>query len=184
MGFLFVDDTDLVILGKSARVPVREIVATTQARVTAWQGGLRATGGALHPDKCSWVLVDYSWCDGKWQYSEFPANLYVNDFNGQQTVVTRHPATKAIKVVGIHQALNGNMKEQVKGLKEKARDWGTKIRAGNASCYLAHQAGGGKQNFIDVSLFAIAYCTSPGTSTIQVEAPCASSSPLNGMGLY
>jgi len=140
MGFLFVDDMDLVILAESARVPVRAIVATTQARVKAWQGRLRATGSTLRPDKYFWVLVDYSWRDGKWRYSDSPVTLYVNDLDGQQTVVTRHPASKVIKVVGVHQALDRNMTEQVKVLKEKARDWGKKIRAGFTPRHLAHQA--------------------------------------------
>jgi len=45
---------------------------------------------------------------------------------------TQYKTTKAIKVVGIHQALDGNMKEQVTALKKKASDWGGKLCRGCA----------------------------------------------------
>jgi len=39
----------------------------------------------------------------------------VDDFDGRNPVevMTRHKSSKAIKVVGIHQALDDNMKEKV-----------------------------------------------------------------------
>jgi len=139
--FFVVDDTDLVIFAESSQVQTRDIVDTTQAWVTAWQGGLRATGGVLWPDKCSWVLVDYVWCEGQWQYFDYPATLHINDLDGNPTAVTRYKAAKAIKVVGVHQALDGNnMKEQVKALKKKASNWGGKLRQGCAPQHLAHRA--------------------------------------------
>jgi len=140
MGFIFVDDTDLlVIFGELARVSPRMIAEITQWQVSAWQGGLQATGGALHPDKCMWALVHYIWWDGTWKYWEYPAMLYVNDFDGNPMAVTRYNSSMAIKVVGVHQALDGNIKTQLQVLKDQAKEWGAKIQEGCLPWRLAHQ---------------------------------------------
>jgi len=39
-----------------------------QQVVTNWEGLLRATGGALVPDKCFWYLIAFEYKNNKWHY--------------------------------------------------------------------------------------------------------------------
>jgi len=55
-----------------------------QGSITDWEGLLRTTGGALVPEKCFWYLINQTWSDGKWTYSQnktTPANIKVVDAN-------------------------------------------------------------------------------------------------------
>ena len=56
-GFLFVDDTDLVIMGQDASASAEQAAQMMQENVSTWCKSLCHTGGALRPDKCSWCLA-------------------------------------------------------------------------------------------------------------------------------
>lgn len=69
------------------------------ASIDAWEGGLRATGGALAPEKTFWYLVDYKWtpsgeCLYK-RYDECPANLTVRDSDHTIHTLQRLPLDEA-----------------------------------------------------------------------------------------
>ena len=50
IGFLFVDDTDLVILGQPEESEAT-VHQRLQAAITFWNGILRVSGGSLRPEK-------------------------------------------------------------------------------------------------------------------------------------
>ena len=52
--FLFIDDTDLIRFAEQEETTPLEVVQQMQDGVEQWQGALRATGGALKQEKCSW----------------------------------------------------------------------------------------------------------------------------------
>jgi hypothetical protein len=52
VGFAFVDDTDLVTSGPN--MSLDEVKSRIQQSLTAWEGGIRATGGAIEPNKSHW----------------------------------------------------------------------------------------------------------------------------------
>jgi len=83
VGYSFVDDTDVVTnLGLTASGSA--VAAHMQQGIDAWEGGIRATGGALVPEKSFWYLVDFKWQAGKWSYKtneECPAELSVLDLH-------------------------------------------------------------------------------------------------------
>ena len=56
-GFAFVDDTDL-IQDATTNDP-RRVTENIQQSLDLWEAVLRATGGALVPNKSFWYLVDY-----------------------------------------------------------------------------------------------------------------------------
>jgi hypothetical protein len=60
-GFLFVDDMDLITVAKDKLESPKQVTNRMQAAVEAWHRGLRASGGALKPEKCSWCLVSFFW---------------------------------------------------------------------------------------------------------------------------
>ena len=54
MGFAFVDDTDLVAGAKDINIPGATMIARFQAMMTCWNGGIRASGGLIAPEKTRW----------------------------------------------------------------------------------------------------------------------------------
>jgi hypothetical protein len=143
VGFLFVDDTDLMTVATSKSESAEHVTMRMQAAVNAWHGGLRASGGALKPDKCSWGLVSFGWDQGRWFYSSVasqPGTLSIPVPSGDPVIITRHEPSEAIKVVGVMQALDGNMNAQVDTLRVKATQWGTQIKEGWIPRHLARKA--------------------------------------------
>jgi hypothetical protein len=73
------------------KVP-HQVVACIQAAVCAWHGGLRASGGVLKPEKCSWCIADYKWKDGQWYFTRLehlPFDLQAPDLQGNLTSIER-----------------------------------------------------------------------------------------------
>ena len=142
-GFLFVDDTDLITVAKDKSESPEQVTTRMQAAVEAWHGGLRASGGALKPEKCSWCLVSFFWDHGQWFYTSpasQPGILTIPVPNADPVIVTRHDVSDAIKVVGVTQALDGNMDAQVTVLQTKAELWGEQISDGWVPRHLARKA--------------------------------------------
>jgi hypothetical protein len=141
-GFLFVNDTDLIAFPDSADESLDIVLERMQHAVSAWHGGLWATGGALKPEKCSWGLAAFVWSGGRWRYAtaeEQPGEILVPDLDGTVLPIARIEPSEAVKVVGVHQAMDGNMKAQVAALTEKANKWSAKLATGWIPRHLAHQ---------------------------------------------
>jgi hypothetical protein len=56
-----------------------------------------------------------------------PGMLTIPVPNGKPVTITRHDPSEAIKMVGVMQALDGNMIAQVDTLQAKAGKWGEQI---------------------------------------------------------
>jgi hypothetical protein len=141
-GFLFVDDTDLIALAPSLAETAPQVIARIQDAVRTWHGGLHASGGALKLEKCSWCLADFAWHEGQWIYTSIvdtPSNLVVPNLQGNPTPIERPEPSDAVKVVGVHQSLDGKMTAQVLALKDKADAWAERIQSGWLPRNLAHQ---------------------------------------------
>ena len=67
MGFVFVDDTDLIVIGDEEDT-ADEVCNKQQQGMLCWEKILEITGGALKPSKCYWYLVDFIWKQGEWLY--------------------------------------------------------------------------------------------------------------------
>ena len=118
-GFLFVDDTDLITISDSDAESSAVIMEHMQHAILAWQGSLQAMGGALQPEKCSWSLADFIWECGKWRYvtaEDLPGDLLLLDLVGMMQTLTCLEPSESIKVMGVHQAFDGNMTAQFKAL--------------------------------------------------------------------
>ena len=81
VGCSFVDDTDLLCSSYDSSTSAEDLAQHMQTAIDTWQGGLRATGGALVPEK-SWVYpIKYGWND-KGEYHLEP----IEDITRQFTV--------------------------------------------------------------------------------------------------
>ena len=79
IGFLFVDDTDLVVLGKKYEDEM-SVHTRLQNSISCWNGILRVSGGALNPEKCYWYSARYKWKGGKCTLTEDnPPPIYILD---------------------------------------------------------------------------------------------------------
>ena len=137
VGCSFVDDTDLVYTAFDSETPLEDITPHMQRAIDTWEGGLRATGGALVPEK-SWIFpIKYVWND------KGEATLeHINNLDIQFTVKNSHQELKQLPIVspseaketlGVFIAPNGSTQTQVTYLKSKVTQWADKIRTHHIS---------------------------------------------------
>jgi hypothetical protein len=110
VGYAFVDDTDLI---ESKINESRAQVATDQLQqaVDTWEGGLKATCGALVPEKTFWYLIDFKWISGSWFYQsidDHPGSIFINDIQGKRKELRRCEVWDAQETLGVCLAPDGN----------------------------------------------------------------------------
>jgi hypothetical protein len=133
LGFAFVDDTDIVHAGSCVLTAGEEIYAGMIHCIAHWQGGVKATGGALRPDKSYWYLIDFRWTGTKWIYrkiADMPGDMEVLNTDEELEPLTRLEPHQARKTLGIFLAMDGNFKDQVKYLREKTSEFADSVRTG------------------------------------------------------
>jgi hypothetical protein len=141
VGYSFVDDTDLGICGDHANY--LEVVEDMQRSMNYWEGGLRATGGAIAPEKTFWYLIDYKWTNGVPSYKsalECPAEISVKDMYGAVQTIRRCPVDHAERTLGIYLAPDGNERVQELVLRKKSVEWAKALRSSTLPRSLAIQA--------------------------------------------
>lgn len=142
VGYCFVDDTDLVEF-PSSPIPAVNVAARMQESIAAWEAGIRATGGAIVPEKSHWYLVSYKWEAGKWRYgrtAETPFHLSVRDEFGSRKTLNRLSATEAERTLGARIAPNGSSNKEKAYLRSCALSWADNIRTGKLPRHLSWQA--------------------------------------------
>jgi hypothetical protein len=130
VGYAFVDDTDLVSANNAS--PSATIDAMQQS-LTAWEGGIRTTGGAIVPEKSHWYLIEFGWKDGQPFYqpaSNTVGEIRVRNAVGQLQPLRRLEPWEAERTLGIRLAPDGNMTSQMQYMESKANEWAAKIRSG------------------------------------------------------
>ena len=131
--FAFVDDTDVVHSARTSSTPGEEVIPEMQEVVDRWEGGLRATGGALVPSKSYWYLIDFKWRNGKWLYrsrQEMPGDIHIRDSDDSQVLLTRLEPSKARETLGIMIAMDGNSNAEIQHLRNKAEEFADQLRSG------------------------------------------------------
>jgi hypothetical protein len=109
-----------------------DVLSRIQQLLTAWEGGIRATGGAIEPKKSHWYLVDFDWKDGDPYYrniSETGGQLRVRDLNGKLQTLTQMEPWQAERTLGVRIAPDGNMETQFDWMLDTAQKWAEKIRS-------------------------------------------------------
>jgi hypothetical protein len=143
VGFAFVDDKDLLRASAPGEKTYQEVGQDMQRGLDLWEGLLKATGGALVPEKSFWYLIDFEWNNGVWRYSkveEIPFELTMNDKDEIRHVLTRLPVNEARRSLGCRSAPDGNTKEQVAYMRSVAVEWRDRLRAGHLTRYEAWTA--------------------------------------------
>jgi hypothetical protein len=122
--YAFVDDTDLVHTAKDVHTRGPQILLEMQQAIDHWEGGLKATGGALVPLKSYWYLIDFVWTGNSWRYAtqdDIPGDISINkiDDSGRE-ILQRYKAHVAKETLGVFLAMDGNNKEETRHLCSKA----------------------------------------------------------------
>jgi hypothetical protein len=95
VGYIFVHDTDIIQSGQP-EAPYQVLAMHMQADMDTWEGGLRATGGALEPEKSCWYLIRFCWKNGQWAYvsnEDTPASISVRNHAGDRVELERLEVT-------------------------------------------------------------------------------------------
>jgi len=140
---IFVDDTDLPVIGSSSRTTPAQVGAKMQRSASVWAGGLRVTGGALKPEKCYWYLIAFEWYMGQWRYARkatHPFDIKVPNADGVLEIIKRLETDESKEAVGIIQNAEGDEEDMLTEMEEKASTWIRHIRNGHLPRHLAWQA--------------------------------------------
>jgi len=122
VGYAFVDDTDIIV-SKPTMVSCMEATSSLQRAVDIWEGGLKATCGAIVPEKTFWYLIDFSWEAGRWSYKSLddcPGSIFINDLNGMKKELRRFEVQEAQETLGVYLAPDGNTLKQYEKMKDMA----------------------------------------------------------------
>jgi hypothetical protein len=133
--YAFVDHTDVVHTATDIITTTGEtILLKMQQCVDHWEGGLRATRGALVPSKSYWYLIDFIRDGKKWKYAtkeDIPGDISIRTINGTDRVnLTRYDVDHAEETLGVYLVMDGNNKEECVALRQKADDYADCIRTG------------------------------------------------------
>lgn len=136
VAFAFVDDTDIpnaILNGDGATFEY--IKEQAQDSVTRWEGGMKATGGAIRPDKSFVYAIDFVFDDnGDWTYKTFDnadTDLEVKDHTGRMCPLENESVEKGLETLGVFLAPDGSNTTHIEQLKKKSEKWAADIKAGH-----------------------------------------------------
>jgi hypothetical protein len=140
--YTFVDDTDTIHSVEDHHATPARVIAEMQQAINTWEGGLRATGGALSIDKSYWYFIAMEWNYNKqkWSYKSMddsPGSLTILGDSTIPLPLTRHDINHAEETLGLWIAPNANQTAQVLALQNKILKWSDKIRTRQLSSSLA-----------------------------------------------
>jgi hypothetical protein len=130
--YAFVDDTDVVQSACDVYQKGEDVVTLMQTAVDRWEGGLRATVGALVPTKSHWYLIDFEWTGKLWKYrhsDQMKGSISI-DTDGKNVTLDRHEPQTATETLGVWQAMDGNNTVQIAKLRKKTEDFAECMRTG------------------------------------------------------
>jgi hypothetical protein len=134
VGFAFVDDKDLLRASRPGERTFSEVAQEMQDGLDLWEGLLKATGGALVPEKSYWYLIDFKWNNGTWTYTtteETQFDLTMKNKDEERHVLARLPVEEARRSLGCRVAPDGNKKAQVEYMRSVTVEWGDKLWVGH-----------------------------------------------------
>jgi hypothetical protein len=134
VGYAFVDDTN-IIQSALQENPISAMQHLQQAS-DSWEFSLRATCGALVPEKTMWWLVSFQWSGNTWRYSgiqDCHGELTVNDISNQRKTIKHLEPNQAYETLGVFLEPDGNLHEQYNKMHTAASHWADALQTGNFS---------------------------------------------------
>jgi len=120
----YADDTTLMNGTRHDNHALLRIQA--QQNLNSWSDIVQCTGGALNPPKCGWAHFRWNFdSHGRPAIStvKHPIGLKLPDRKGNIHQLKQHLPTTAVRILGVHIAMDGNMKQEYKILADKANQY-------------------------------------------------------------
>jgi hypothetical protein len=136
MGFAFVNDTDVIQSVLSETPAQAQAQAQLQEAIDTWEFSLKATCGALVPEKTVWWLVSFVWNGSSWQYASIqdsPGEVKVNNISDSRKTIKCLEAHEAYETLGVFLAPDGNSQAQFKNMRKVVVSWVDGLRTGKIS---------------------------------------------------
>jgi hypothetical protein len=136
VGYAFVDDTDLVQFdSRDPTMPEEETLDKMQDVINRWEGGLKATGGAIVPQKSFVypIIFDFDTA-GKWSYRKVEDIVYeftVTNHNDTTQRLNQLEVSEGRCTLGVFLAPDGNNSAAIQHLRQKSEEWGDYIKTGH-----------------------------------------------------
>jgi len=140
VGYMFVDDKDLIQTGPTITTSETDTLPLMQAALDLWNQGLHATGGALVPEKSFWYSIDFKWRSRCWSYTLMQTqteHLLMDDHNQNQRPLSMLSLAEAQRTLGMYLAPDRNNQLQEKILINKTRKWVENTRTAHLDCTAA-----------------------------------------------
>jgi hypothetical protein len=107
-----------------------------QEVMNTWEGGIRATGGALNPSKSYWYMIDFKWVPDKlrWDYktvSEVTGKIQVRNPQQELETLERLEVDDPRVTLEINIAPDGSWSGQVAYLLKKVIKWVSRLKSGH-----------------------------------------------------
>ena len=134
--FSFIDDTDAIEAAKSVLQSGEDIFPQIQQAAKLWSGGIRATGGAINPDKSFWYFLDFEFdqAHGKWKFRNIPDSpkfeLKIFGLDGKLQPCQRKAPSHSERTLGVMLAPLEDHRAQVEFVETKAKEWAETVRSG------------------------------------------------------
>ena len=134
--FCFIDDSDLVESSPAADASGESLTPRIQSAMDLWAGGVKATGGAIRPDKSFWWLIDFEWHpSGTWKFKRIEDvaedfELMVVDPEGKKVALSRLQPDECERTLGVRMSPQFNPRAQHTVLTDAAKAWATQVRSG------------------------------------------------------
>ena len=115
IGFAFVDNAYLVSGPNDVNATGVDLIPEFQALILGCNGGIRASGGLIAPQKTHWFLIDFFCTGNNWEYhtkQTMPGGITLPDKDGVPYVVTQKEPSSAHKSLGETVTLIGDQSAQ------------------------------------------------------------------------
>ena len=129
------DDTDLIQFNHNKDTTTEDTMGKMQEAIDRWEGGIKATGGALRPDK-SWIYpIDFEFQpNGSWEYktiNEIDASFTVRDENNKICNLEQIEPDDSKETLGVFLSPSGANTAMIDSLASKTKEWNDLIRTGH-----------------------------------------------------
>jgi hypothetical protein len=136
VGYAFVDNTDLIQFdARDQNMSTEEVMDKMQDAINRWEGGLKATGGAIVPQKSFVYPIAFDFNDaGDWRYKsteEIDFDFTVPDHEDNIQPLDQLEVSDSKCTLGVYLAPDDNNKEAVRQLRLKSEEWCAYIKSGH-----------------------------------------------------
>jgi exonuclease III len=117
VGFMYVDDNDLIISGTSNKK--EELIRVSQKRLSTWNKLIKETGGAIRMDKSNWYGYYHEWneTEGSYNIQDIRSHsLSARDHKGKKVQIPQLTWSASQKILGHLTSPSGDSSHQVKHL--------------------------------------------------------------------